>query len=94
LRFTPPRGEEPATPNQEIEMYWEHIEDNWKQTKADVRTRWGKLTEDDLEQIAGKRENLIGRLREIYGLSKQRAEAELRDWERHQAPIDLVAPAE
>ena len=74
-------------------MYWKHIEDNWKQTQGGLRTRWGKLTDDDLAHIAGKRENLIGRLREIYGLTIERAEAELRDWERHQVPIDLAVPA-
>jgi uncharacterized protein YjbJ (UPF0337 family) len=73
-------------------MYWKHIEDNWKEIKGGLRARWGKLTDDDLERIAGKREQLIGRLREIYGLTKQRAEAELRDWERHQAPIGVIDP--
>jgi len=71
-------------------MNWEHLEGNWKQLKSNLRARWVELTDADLEGIAGKREMLIGRLREIYDLTKERAEAELRDWERHQEPIEPV----
>ena len=49
-------------------------------------------TLDDLTDIAGKRETLIGRLQALYGLNEQRAEAELRDWERHQRPIEVTWP--
>jgi len=73
-------------------MNWEHIEDSWEQIKGNLKARWGKLTDDDLERIAGKRERLIGRLQEIYGLVKERAEADLRDWERHQEPIEPTVP--
>ncbi len=68
-------------------MYWEHMDGSWQQVKTKLQARWNKLTDVDLEGIAGKRELLVGRLRELYGLTRERVEAELRDWERHQEPI-------
>ncbi|HEX4956459.1 MAG TPA: general stress protein CsbD [Thermoanaerobaculia bacterium] len=70
-------------------MNWEQMEVDWQRVGGDLRTRWSALTDEDLEGIAGKRERLLGRLREIYGLTEKGAEAELRDWERHQEPIEL-----
>jgi uncharacterized protein YjbJ (UPF0337 family) len=78
-------------PNEEIEMTWGSIESNWQQLEANLRARWGKLTEDDLEGIAGQRDKMIDKLRALYGLTEDRAEAELRDWERHQEPIAPTA---
>jgi len=71
-------------------MNWGHMLDDWKEVSSRLRARWGKLSDDDLEGIAGKREHLVGRLRELYGLTEARAEAELRDWERHQVPIEPI----
>jgi uncharacterized protein YjbJ (UPF0337 family) len=45
-----------------------------------IRERWGKLTEDDVEEIEGKRERLIGKIQERYGLAKERAERQLEDF--------------
>jgi uncharacterized protein YjbJ (UPF0337 family) len=45
-----------------------------------VKEKWGKLTDDDLEVIAGKKEQLVGRLQERYGYSKEQAEKELNSW--------------
>jgi len=50
------------------------VEGNWKQIKGQVKEQWGKLTDDDLDQIEGKSEQLVGKLQERYGY--QRAEAE------------------
>jgi uncharacterized protein YjbJ (UPF0337 family) len=55
--------------------------------------RWSKLTSDDLDGIAGKRDQLIGKLQELYELNEVHVEAELRDWERHQDPIVAAAAA-
>ncbi|HEX9893479.1 MAG TPA: CsbD family protein [Gemmatimonadales bacterium] len=57
------------------------IEGNWKQVKGKVRERWGKLTDDDLDVIAGRREQLIGRIQELYGTAKTEIERELDDME-------------
>jgi uncharacterized protein YjbJ (UPF0337 family) len=43
------------------------LEGNWKQARGKVRERWGKLTDDDLDVIAGRRDQLIGRIQELYG---------------------------
>lgn len=65
-------------------MNWEVFEGNWKQFKGTVRARWGKLTDDHLTEIAGKREQLLGKLQETYGLNKADAEREIKVFEeRH-----------
>ena len=58
-------------------MNWDQVQGKWKQVKGTVRERWGRLTDDDLEQIAGNREELIGRIQERYGLLKEAAEREV-----------------
>jgi uncharacterized protein YjbJ (UPF0337 family) len=58
-------------------MNWSQIEGNWKQFKGVIRERWGKLTDDDLEVIAGKRDQLVGKLQEKYGLARDSAEREI-----------------
>lgn len=63
-------------------MNWDHIEGNWKQLRGKVRTRWGKLTDDDLDVIAGKRDQLVGKLQETYGTTKEAVEAEIEEWNR------------
>jgi len=59
---------------------WDQIVGKWKQVRGDVRTRWGKLTDDDLEQIAGEREKLAGKLQERYGIAKEDVNKEIDDW--------------
>ena len=48
-------------------MNWDQIEGNWKQVKGKFREKWGKLTDDDLDVVAGKRDQLLGKLQEKYG---------------------------
>jgi len=55
-------------------MNWDRIEGKWKQSKGKFREKWGKLTDDDLDVIAGKRDQLVGRLQERYGIAKDEAE--------------------
>jgi uncharacterized protein YjbJ (UPF0337 family) len=63
-------------------MNWDIIEGKWKQAAGVAKLKWGKLTDDDLKSIAGKRDQLIGKLQEIYGLAKDQAEKQLADFER------------
>lgn len=58
-------------------MNWDQIEGEWKNLKGNIREKWAKFTDDDLELIAGKKDRLVGKLQERYGLAKDRAEAEL-----------------
>ena len=62
-------------------MNWERIEGNWKQLKGKVIEQWGQLTDDDLDVIAGKREQLAGKLQERYGIAKDEAERQVKSWE-------------
>lgn len=57
------------------------IEGQWTTLKGEVRERWGKLTDDDLDQIAGKRDQLLGTLQKRYGYARDEAERELKEWE-------------
>lgn len=57
------------------------FEGQWTTLKGEVRERWGKLTDDDLDQIAGKRDQLLGTLQKRYGYARDEAERELKEWE-------------
>ena len=61
-------------------MNWEQIEGNWKQLKGEVRARWGRLTDDDVDVIQGNRQKLVGRLQEKYGIAREQAEKEIEDF--------------
>jgi uncharacterized protein YjbJ (UPF0337 family) len=61
-------------------MNWEQIEGQWKDLKGQVRSTWGKLTDDDLENIAGKKDQLLGKIQERYGFTKDKAEKALDDF--------------
>jgi len=63
-------------------MNWEQITARWKQWKGKAKQRWGKLTDDDLMTIAGKREQLAGLLQERYGHAKDEADKELDEFAR------------
>lgn len=63
-------------------MNWDRIEGNWKQVKGSVKEQWGKLTDDQLEVIAGKRDGLAGKIQEAYGISKDETEKQLADWQK------------
>lgn len=62
-------------------MNKDRIEGNWKQFKGKVKEQWGKLTDDDLDVIAGKRDQLVGRIQERHGVSKDIADKQVKDWE-------------
>lgn len=62
-------------------MSWDIIEGNWSQFKGHVKHQWGVLTDDHLDSIAGKRDHLIGKIQENYGIGQQEAEGQVRDWE-------------
>lgn len=61
-------------------MNWDQIKGNWTQIKGQAQQQWGKLTNDDLDIIEGKREELIGRIQERYGIAKEEAEKQVDDF--------------
>jgi uncharacterized protein YjbJ (UPF0337 family) len=66
----------------ELDMNWDIVEGNWKQFKGKVKARWGDLTEDHLNVIAGKRVELAGKIQEAYGITKDEAEQQIRLFEK------------
>jgi len=60
-------------------MNWDQVEGKWKEVKGRFREKFGKLTDDDLEVIGGKKDQLIGRLQQRYGYNKEEAEREVDD---------------
>ena len=62
-------------------MNWDRVQGNWKQFKGKVKEQWGKLTDDQLDIIAGKREQLAGRVQEVYGVSRDEAERQITEFE-------------
>jgi uncharacterized protein YjbJ (UPF0337 family) len=63
-------------------MNWDQVKGQWKQFTGKVKVKWGKLTDDDLTTIAGKRDELLGKLQERYGYEKDQAEREVDDFIR------------
>jgi uncharacterized protein YjbJ (UPF0337 family) len=61
-------------------MNWDQIEGKWKQAKGEVKQKWGKLTDDDLDVINGKQDVLVGKIQERYGISKEEAQKQLDGW--------------
>lgn len=61
-------------------MNADQFEGKWKQLKGSVKERWGKLTDDDLMTLSGKKDELIGRLQERYGITKEQATREADEW--------------
>jgi len=61
-------------------MNWDQIEGNWKQFKGSAREQWGKLTDDDLDVIEGKRDKLVGKIQEKYGVAREAAEKQIDEY--------------
>ena len=59
----------------------DRIEGNWKQFKGKVHQQWGKLTDDDLDVIAGRRDQLAGKIQERHGVARDEAERQIKDFE-------------
>jgi uncharacterized protein YjbJ (UPF0337 family) len=64
-------------------MNWDQIQGNWKQVTGKAREQWGKITDDDFQKIAGKRDQLVGMIQNRYGVAKEEAEKQVRDFENN-----------
>jgi uncharacterized protein YjbJ (UPF0337 family) len=67
----------------EIEMNWDVIEGNWTQYRNQVKAQWGKLTDNCLDVIAGKRDHLAGKIQEAYGIGREEVEKQLKAFEKY-----------
>ena len=74
-------------------MNWDVIEGNWKQFKGHVKEKCGRLTEDNLDTIAGKREQLSGKIQEAYGITKDQAELQVKAFEETHKDYAPKTPA-
>jgi uncharacterized protein YjbJ (UPF0337 family) len=63
-------------------MNWDRIEGNWKQVTGRAKVQWGKLTDDDLDVVAGRRELMAGKIQERYGVAKDEAEEQVSTWQK------------
>jgi uncharacterized protein YjbJ (UPF0337 family) len=63
-------------------MNWDQIEGKWTEMKGELRKKWAKLTDDDIEYIGGNKDKFVGRLQQRYGNSKEQAERDLDEWQR------------
>jgi len=63
-------------------MNWDQIEGRWKEFKGKAKQQWGKLTDDDLDVIEGRRDELLGKVQHAYGVSREEADKQVSSWER------------
>lgn len=61
-------------------MNSDQLKGNWKQLMGDAKKQWGKLTDDDLKQVEGHKDKLVGKIQERYGSSREEAEKQADDW--------------
>ncbi len=67
-------------------MNWDTVKGQWKQFRGQVKEQWGKLTDDDLDRIEGKRDQLLGTVQKRYGIARDEAERQLREFEARKRP--------
>jgi uncharacterized protein YjbJ (UPF0337 family) len=80
--FSPVSVSAQSNPPSDTIQLWEMIKGNWSQTKGAVKEQWGKLTDDDLLEIEGRRDQLIGKIQARYGITREEAEAQVGSWEK------------
>ena len=61
-------------------MNWDRIEGNWKQMVGSARKQWGKLTDSDWQVLQGRKDRLVGRIQERYGIAKDEAQRQADEW--------------
>lgn len=64
-------------------MNWDQLQGKWNQYKGQAKTKWGKLTDDDLTAMSGNRDQLVGKVQEYYGLTKEKAQEQVDEFIRN-----------
>jgi uncharacterized protein YjbJ (UPF0337 family) len=72
-------------------MNWDTAKGDWKQFKGKMKEAWGKLTDDELDVVAGQRDELVGLIQKTYGIAREEAETQLRQFE-HTFDRDYATP--
>lgn len=74
-------------------MNWDLIEGKWSQAMGKVKVKWGKLTDDDVMAVNGKKEQLVGKIQERYGIAKDAAEKQVDEFIQSFSPDDATKSA-
>jgi uncharacterized protein YjbJ (UPF0337 family) len=74
----------------EAAMNWDVIEGNWTEYKGHVKAQWGKLTNDHLDVIAGKRDQLTGHIQDAYGVTRDEADRQIKAFQKYLKAIRLA----
>jgi uncharacterized protein YjbJ (UPF0337 family) len=61
-------------------MNWDQIKGKWHEVKGSIRAKWADLTDDDLDEMDGNREKMVGKIQQKYGVAKEEAEKQVDDW--------------
>jgi uncharacterized protein YjbJ (UPF0337 family) len=72
-------------------MNWDQLEGQWHQVKGNLKSKWAKLTDDDVTTVSGKKEALVGKLQERYGILKDEAEKQADEWIAKLSPAKAKA---
>lgn len=75
-------------------MNWDRIENNWLQVKSKIKVQWDRLTDDQLDKISGQRDHLVANVQECYGIEKDHAERQVKDWENGNHDVFAETAAE
>jgi uncharacterized protein YjbJ (UPF0337 family) len=61
-------------------MNWDQIKGKWHEIKGSIRAKWGELTDDEIEELDGNREKMVGKIQQKYGVAKEEAEKQVDEW--------------
>jgi uncharacterized protein YjbJ (UPF0337 family) len=61
-------------------MNWDQVKGKWHEVKGSIRARWGELTDDEIEELDGNREKMVGKIQQKYGVAKEEAEKQVDEW--------------
>jgi uncharacterized protein YjbJ (UPF0337 family) len=61
-------------------MAWDRVQGNWKQLRGKAKEQWGKLTDDELDVVEGRRDILAGKIQNAYGIARDEAERQIDEW--------------
>jgi uncharacterized protein YjbJ (UPF0337 family) len=61
-------------------MNWDQIKGKWHEVKGSIRAKWGELTDDEIEELDGNREKMVGKIQQKYGVAKEEAEKQVDEW--------------